>query len=131
MNNDKFREIIDGIFDRLNNTLIVKGEEYSRNKDRLHNFNIGAEITNQTRERVLDGFMLKHFISYRDILNDLDAGTLPTKEYIEEKIGDILVYFMLFEASIKEKIENNEQQRERDRESGVTVAVQKGLFKRQ
>lgn len=107
MKNDEFNSIIKGIQDRLYNTLVVKGAEYSRNEDRLHNFNVGSTITSQTRERVLDGFMTKHYISYRDMLNDLEQGKLPTVEYLEEKVGDLMVYLMLFEASVKEKIRDN------------------------
>lgn len=105
MNSEDFEKVINDIQNRISNTLVVKGKEYAvSNEDRLHNFNVGAEITKQSRERVLDGFLLKHYISYRDMLNSIDNGKLPTIEYLEEKIGDMLVYLMLFEASIKDKI---------------------------
>jgi hypothetical protein len=38
-----------------------------------------------------------------DILDDIDKGILPTKEKVEEKFGDIVVYAMLQEALIKAK----------------------------
>jgi len=64
----------------------------------------GAEISGISRERVLHGFMLKHLISYLDMLDDMDKGIIPTEAYLDEKIGDIINYFVLQEASILEKI---------------------------
>ena len=104
MNVKDFEKVIENIQNRIYNTIIIKAREYSRNEDRLHNFNIGADISKQSRERVLDGFLLKHYISYRDMLNDIDNNKLQSVEYLEEKIGDMLVYLMLFEASVKDKI---------------------------
>ena len=51
--------------------------------------------------RVLDGFLLKHLLSYYDVLDDMDKGKYPTDEYIDEKFGDIINYFILQEAQIK------------------------------
>jgi hypothetical protein len=85
-----------------------KQKEYGDGeKDILHNFNTGATIANLTREEVLDGFMLKHYISYRDIVNNISKGTLPSEELLEEKVGDMINYLILFEASVKQKINNN------------------------
>lgn len=89
--------------DKITKTLILKAKEYANGKDRLHNFNRGAEISGISRERVLHGFMLKHFISYLDLLDGIDSGNIPTNEVIDEKIGDIINYFILFEASIKDR----------------------------
>ena len=104
MKDKEFEEILKGRLDKIEKTLLIKAKEYVRNGDRLHNFNVGAAITGTSRERVLDGFLTKHYISYRDILNDIDEGKLPTEEYVDEKIGDIINYFILLEASIKNKI---------------------------
>lgn len=103
MKNDEIDKYIRETISRVENTLLVKAKEYVRNDDRLHNFNVGSALTGMTRERVLDGFMLKHYISYRDMLNDIDNGKLPSNQYVEEKIGDMIVYLILMEASIKNK----------------------------
>jgi hypothetical protein len=85
-----------------------KRKEYANGEeDLLHNFNTGATIANLTREEVLDGFMLKHYISYRDIVNNISKGILPSEELLEEKVGDMINYLILFEASVKQKINNN------------------------
>jgi len=93
----------------IKETLTIKAKEYVRNNDEFHNFNEGAKITGQSPLRVLDGFLLKHLISYRDMLDDIDEGKLPTREHIEEKLGDIINYFILQEAQLYKTIsdENN------------------------
>jgi hypothetical protein len=92
---------------KVQQTLVVKGKEYRRNNDPLHNFRVGARVSNSTEEKVLWGFALKHYISFLDILNDMEAGNLPKEEIVDEKIGDLINYLILCEASIKEKINNN------------------------
>lgn len=103
MNTQQFDDIVKQRCDKIINTLSVKAKEYVRGDDRLHNFNRGAEISGITRERVLHGFMLKHFISYLDMLDDIDKGNIPSNEHIDEKVGDIINYFLLLEASIKDR----------------------------
>ena len=92
---------------KIQGTLIEKGKEYRRGNDPLHNFNIAAAVGNTTREKALWGFALKHYVSFIDILNDIEKGTLPKEEVVDEKIGDLINYLILCEASIKDKIENN------------------------
>jgi hypothetical protein len=91
---------------KVKETLVEKGKEYRRNNDPLHNFRVGARVFNSTEEKVLWGFALKHYISFLDILNDMEAGNLPKEEVVDEKIGDLINYLILCEASIKEKINN-------------------------
>ena len=35
---------------------------------------------------------------------DIEEGKLPTEKYVDEKIGDMINYLILQEASIKQKI---------------------------
>lgn len=88
----------------IDNILNKKALEYVRNNDRLHNFNVGADLENKTREDVLHSFFLKHYISYLDMLSDIREGKLPSHDYVNEKIGDMINYLVLQEASIKQKI---------------------------
>ena len=92
------------ILEKIKLILIKKGKEYRRNNNPFHNFEEGAKISGQTPERVLNGFLLKHFISYQDILNDLDKGILPKQEIIDEKFTDILVYFTIQNIMLLERI---------------------------
>jgi hypothetical protein len=107
MTEKNFDKIVENRISMIKQTLSIKGKEYRRNDNPLHNFERGATISNTSREKVLFGFMLKHFISFIDILNDIEKGTLPKEEVVDEKIGDLINYLILCEASIKDKIENN------------------------
>lgn len=91
----------------IKRTLVEKGKEYRRNNDPLHNFRVAAKVQNTTEEKALWGFAVKHYVSFLDILNDIEKGFLPKVEVVDEKIGDLINYLILCEASIKEKINNN------------------------
>jgi hypothetical protein len=90
----------------IKRTLVEKGKEYRRDNDPLHNFRIAAKVQNTTEEKALWGFAVKHYVSFLDILNDIEQGKLPEQEVVDEKIGDLINYLILCEASIKEKINN-------------------------
>ncbi len=89
---------------QIKELLLVKGKEYRRNNDVYHNFNVGAKISGQIPEKVLQGFLLKHLVSYQDMLNDIEANKLPKIETVEEKMNDILVYFLIQKAQILNRI---------------------------
>lgn len=91
----------------IKRTLVEKGKEYRRNNDPLHNFRVAAKVGNTTEEKALWGFATKHYVSFLDMLNDIEQGKLPAEAYVDEKIGDLINYLILCEASIKEKISNN------------------------
>lgn len=99
-----FDEVINKTLNDLKELLTVKGKEYRRNGNPFHNFDTGAQMTGDTREKVLYGFLLKHLISVNDMRNDLNEGNLPTKEKVEEKYNDILVYFLIEKASMIDRI---------------------------
>ena len=90
-----FEEQILSTIEELKELLIVKGKEYRRNNNPYHNFDVGAKMTGQTPERILNGFLLKHLISYNGMLNDLDKGIKPKEKTVSEKLNDILVYFLI------------------------------------
>ena len=104
MTENRFEQIVDETLNQIRETLIIKGKEYRRSNNPFHNFEEGAKISGQTPERVLNGFLLKHLISYQDILNDLDKGILPKQEMIDEKFTDILVYFTIQNIMLLERI---------------------------
>lgn len=106
MTETEFEQIVKDTLNQIRETLIIKGKEYRRNGNPFHNFDEGAKITSMSREKVLDGFMLKHVISVNDIVNDLDKNILPKKSTIDEKIGDILIYMIIKKASLIDKINN-------------------------
>jgi len=109
MTEERFNEIVEETLNEIRETLIVKGTEYRRNNNPFHNFDIGAQRSGLIREKVLDGFLLKHEISIADITNDLEKGILPKISTLDEKFGDNVIYLILKMVSIIDKIENNER----------------------
>lgn len=107
MTAEQFEDIVSQRLAKTQITLIKKGKEYRRNNDPLHNFRVAAKVNNTTEEKALWGFAVKHYVSFLDILNDIERGFLPAEEVVDEKIGDLINYLILCEASIKEKINNN------------------------
>jgi hypothetical protein len=104
---EKFFETqVENTLEKIKVLLIKKGKEYRRNNDVYHNFNVGAKISGQTPEKVLQGFLLKHLISYQDILNDIEEEKLPSVQLVEEKFNDIITYFLIQKAQILNRIEN-------------------------
>jgi hypothetical protein len=104
---EKFFETqVENTLEKIKVLLIKKGKEYRRNNDVYHNFNVGAMISGKTPERVLQGFLLKHLISYQDILNDIEQGKLPSSQLVEEKLNDIILYYIIQKCMILDRIEN-------------------------
>lgn len=96
--------------DRLNKCLFVligKGEEYSREGDRLWNFKRAGEKRNCHPAQALLGMKVKHDVSIDDIVNDLEAGILPSKEKLAEKINDSINYLLLIEGLVEEQRGND------------------------
>jgi hypothetical protein len=119
MNQEEFDTNLGIRLEKIRTVLGVKAKEYVRNGNPLHNFEVGAGITGETSAKVLDGFLLKHIISYRDILNDLDEGKLPTKERVDEKIGYIINYFIIQEALLYDMIGEKKELIKDDRQIKV------------
>lgn len=110
MDKSTFKNIINQSLDRSKHILTVKALEYVRGEDPLSNFNKGAEMSNQTREKVLYGYMLKHLVSLSDIIDDIENDNkLPSAALLEEKLTDIINYCLILEASIKDKHEKPNQ----------------------
>lgn len=86
---------------QIHKVLGIKANEYATNEDRLHNFKTAASEFGDTPEEVCKGYMLKHWMSIRDMI----VGERPvTKEMIDEKIGDAINYLILLEALLTEKL---------------------------
>lgn len=109
MTEKDFDKLVESRLDKTKATLIIKGREYRRNADPLHNFEVGARLGNTTREKVLWGFALKHYISFMDILDDVEKDVLPSEGMVDEKIGDLINYLILCEASLKDRINDKKE----------------------
>ena len=87
----------------IKNKLGIKSEEYSTSTDKFHNFNEGAIRLKCTPERCLEAYNTKHLVSYADMLDKLDDGVIPSNDYIDEKLGDIINYFILQKIQLKQR----------------------------
>ena len=110
MTEEQFDQIVESRLKSIKQTLIEKGKEYRRNEDPLHNFNRASEISGQSREKVLWGFALKHYVSFLDMLDDMEQDFIPSEDKVNEKIGDLINYLILAEASIKDRIYEADKQ---------------------
>lgn len=107
MNNEKFQEAITRHLGTIEKNLLAKAKEYAVDGDRLHNFNRGASITGECREKVLFGFALKHLVSVIDMIDTIQKdGTAPSQYMLDEKVGDLGTYIALLYASIQERVDN-------------------------
>lgn len=96
MNQDYYDTTLDRILKHIKGTLSTKSEEYVRNQDYMHSFNQGSKKTGEVRERVIESFRLKHEISREDIIQDIENNCeIPDTEYLVEKYGDIINYYIL------------------------------------
>lgn len=107
MNNENFQEAIQKHLGTIENNLLAKAKEYAVDGDRLHNFNRGASITGECREKVLFGFALKHLVSVIDMIDNIqDKDAVPSQHMLDEKVGDLGTYIALLYASIQERVDN-------------------------
>lgn len=79
-----------------------KGEEYSREGDRLWNFKRAAAKQGNTPAEALMGMKVKHDVSVDDMVDMLKRGVVPSKDMVAEKIGDSINYLLLLEGLIEE-----------------------------
>lgn len=96
----RFDELIEEQLNAVRETLIIKGREYRRFGNPFHNFDKGVALTGKTREEVIWGFALKHFISIQDLKEDVKNGKEVSKEVLDEKYGDLITYLLIEKASI-------------------------------
>lgn len=108
MTEKKFEFEVEKTLEKLREVIIKKGREYRRNNNPFHNFEEGSKRSGLIREKVLDGFLLKHEISIADMTNDLEKGIIPSREIVEEKFNDNLIYLLIKKVSILERVEDNE-----------------------
>lgn len=105
MNSKRFAEVVKRRQDLTVKVLIAKGQEYSTSDNKLHNFDKAARMSGQTREQALKGMLLKHEVSISDIIEKTAKGEYPSQVLIDEKIGDIINYYILLEACFADKID--------------------------
>ena len=109
MNAKDFDKIVADRMDWCEQTLLAKGEEYSREGDRLWNFKSAGRKLNCHPAQALAGMEVKHDVSIDDIIDGLAQGVVPPKEMVAEKIGDSINYLLLLEGLIEEERAKREE----------------------
>lgn len=102
MNNDEFEQIFEDQVRVCRAILVEKAAEYADDNDRMHNFNVAAEIQGTTREEALAGMMCKHTVSIYDMIAEGAAQFSMAKW--DEKITDHINYLILLRALVEEEL---------------------------
>ena len=112
MKRDEFIKSTEEALEQLMEILKYKGREYSTIDNTFANFEnaIGTSMCD-TREGVLWHYMLKHVVSIKDMVQELEVGGQfsknYTEEYVNEKIGDNINYLLLLRAMLLERLQTN------------------------
>jgi hypothetical protein len=99
----EFDEIITTTLRDIESLLVVKGKEYVRGNNPFHNFDVAAKMNNVSAPDALHGMLTKHLVSYLDMLDDIKHFKQIEDKVVEEKFNDIITYFLLQKALIKER----------------------------
>lgn len=97
-----FNNMLTERIEAITESLRTKAKEYAPNEngDRMHNFNSAARREGKTPLEVLHGFNVKHLTSFYDILEARKEGAVFSEEFLREKFGDIINYFIIAEAML-------------------------------
>ena len=97
----EFKELLDVMEDEEHDTILGKGEEYTRSQaDRLSSFKEIASFAGVTPKQVCMIFVAKH---WQALANFVATGKTKSNEPIEGRIMDIRVYMALMRAIIQEE----------------------------
>lgn len=103
MKDEDFREIANKQIEWCQDMLGMRGDGYSREGDRFHNFKIAAAVDDETPERALWGMFKKHFVSLKDIVDSTADGKVPDVAVLNEKAGDTINYILLLCGMLEER----------------------------
>lgn len=95
MDRKELEQELDILFKSIKDRCLKKGDEYATEESVFINFDKGSRVTGLPPELVLDGYLTKHYVSYRDMLDTIYSGYYPDAKLIDEKLGDIILYFIL------------------------------------
>lgn len=107
MTHEDFGILLQRRIDLIKSSLASKSKEYSSIGDKLHNFNQAALLksfysNDDNPLSALQGMLNKHLVSYFGIISGVYSDKKYDREYIDEKLGDIINYFILAEAILIE-----------------------------
>jgi hypothetical protein len=118
----EFDKLLERRIECIRSTLKTKSAEYAPGNDRLHNFKIGARILDLTPAQVCLGFLTKHLVSVLDIIEAAAGGHALRLAYLDEKIGDLINYFVLLEAILTSAADPDAGSRSSNNSAGALPA---------
>lgn len=89
MDSKRFKELLDELDGNSLETLKEKNGRYAQNGDCLHNFRKGAEIIGGTPAQACWGYLTKHLVALRDMVENNDFSN---REDFLEKCQDTINY---------------------------------------
>ena len=104
MTHEDFKTCLEELDGQCAKTLAEKNARYSSSDDALHNFKMGAEVMGGTPAQACWGYMTKHLVALRDMIQRNDFSN---REDVLEKIQDIRNYLCFIWCIANDKQETN------------------------
>lgn len=104
MTNDQFMQILDKRLNAIRDLCTIKGKEYGKDDDRLCQFKKIAERQNITPEKALRVLVTKHLTAIDDHIDRISEGEVSPIEKWDEWLGDEILYAILLEGLIVERL---------------------------
>lgn len=112
MTHEQFKTLLQELDGAGINILAERNARYSSPDDALHNFHMGAEVMGGTPAQAAWGYMTKHLVALRDMIQRNDFSN---RDDVLEKIQDSINYLRFIWAISEE---------ERDKKNNEAVAVE-------
>ena len=100
MTHEDFKTCLEELDGQGAKTLTEKNARYSSSDDALHNFKMGAEVMGGTPAQACWGYMTKHLVALRDMIQRNDFSN---REDVLEKIQDSINYLRFIWAISEEE----------------------------
>ena len=100
MTHEDFKTCLEELDGQGAKTLTEKNAKYSSSDDALHNFKMGAEVMGGTPAQACWGYMTKHLVALRDMIQRNDFSN---REDVLEKIQDSINYLRFIWAISEEE----------------------------
>lgn len=104
---ERFSKLLDALDGSSLQTLKEKNAKYSSNGDCLHNFRSGAEILGGTPAQACWGYLTKHLVALRDMV---ERNDFSNKDDFLEKCQDSINYIRFLWCIGNDKTDKNNEE---------------------